>query len=196
LSDITLSVPDDNQYLGKKYQVTIWSHTVGLAGRTTSLGLGLKSRIIFTTDTSRTASDKIVKSSDASVELTLIPEKMFFDDVEPGAINDPEAQSGSALTISNHSEHEQLLRLRALTVSGSAATLTEGYEDGPDASYLKFSETEFALAPYETKKVQVYLDFSGRTEYRGRRFMFVIHAYVVGEKISAGVYSRVYASIK
>jgi len=196
LSDITLSIPDENQYLGKKYQVTIWSHTVGLPGRAMSLGLGLKSRIIFTTDTARAPANKIVKSSDASVELVLKPENMFLDDVEPGKMYDPEAQKGSVLTVSNHSGHEQLLRLRSLTVGNSVTALTEGYEDAPDASYLKFSENEFVLPPFGTKEVRVYLDFSRRTEYCDRRFMFVIHAYVVGEKVSAGVYSRVYASVK
>jgi hypothetical protein len=196
LSDITLSIPDENRYLGKKYQVTIWSHTVALAGRALSLGLGLKSRIIFTTDTARAPANEIVKSSDASVELTLNPEKMFLDDVEPGTVYDPEARKGSVLTVSNHSGHGQLLRLRGLTVSNSATTLTKGYEDAPDASFLRFSEDEFVLPPFGTKEVQVFLDFPQRTEYCGKRFMFVIHAFVVGEKVSAGVYSRVYASIK
>ncbi len=196
LSDITLSIPDENRYLGKKYQVAIWSHTVALAGRALSLGLGLKSRIIFTTDTARAPANKIVKSSDASVELVLNPANLFLDDVEPGTAYDPEARKGSVLTVSNHSGHEQLLRLRSLTVGNSVATLTSGYEDAPDASFLRFSENEFVLPAYGTKEVKVYLDFSRRTEYLGKRFMFIIHASVVGEKVSAGVYSRVYASIK
>jgi hypothetical protein len=196
LSDITLSIPDENRYLGKKYQVAIWSHTVGLAGRAISLGLGLKSRIIFTIAPARAPVNQIVRSSDASVELVLNPERMFLDDVEPATIYDLETRKGSVLTVSNHSEHKQLLRLRSLTVSNSETTLTEGYEDTPDASCLRFSEDEFVLPPYGTKEVRVYLDLSQRTEYCGKRFMFIIHAYVVGEKVSAGVYSRVYASIK
>jgi len=196
LSDITLSIPDENRYLGKKYQVAIWSHTVALAGSAMSLGLGLKSRIIFTTDTARVPANKIVKSSDASVELVLKPANLFLDDVELGTVYDPEARKGTVLTVSNQSGHEQLLRLRSLTVGNSVATLTKGYEDAPDASYLRFSEDEFVIPPFGTKEVRVYLDFSRRTEYCDRQFMFVIHAYVVGERVSAGVYSRVYASIK
>lgn len=196
LSDITLSIPDENRYLGKKYQVTIWSHTVALAGRAMSLGLGLESRIIFTTDTVRAPANEIVKSSDASVELALKPANLFLDDVELETVYDPEARRGSVLTVSNQSGQEQRLRLRSLTVGNSVATLTKGYEDAPDASYLRFSEDEFVIPPFGTKEVRVYLDFSRRTEYCDRRFMFVIHAYVVGKTISAGVYSRVYASVK
>lgn len=42
-TDVIISIPDDKKYLGKKYQVFIWSHTVGRA-----IGVGLKSRLLFT----------------------------------------------------------------------------------------------------------------------------------------------------
>jgi hypothetical protein len=195
-SDIILSIPDDDQFLGQKYQVAVWSHTVGLAGHAMPLGLGLESRVIFTTDTVRAAKGEIVKSSDASVDLALMPEAIFLDDVQLGATYDLELGKGLALSITNRSDKAQTFRLRSLKVSNSATTLTEGYEDAPDASYLRFSENEFALPPYGTKQVKVFVDFPQRTEYCGKRFMFVVHAYSAGEKVSAGVYSRVYASIK
>lgn len=42
-TDVIISIPDDQQYRGKKYQVFIWSHTTGRA-----LGVGLKSKLLFT----------------------------------------------------------------------------------------------------------------------------------------------------
>lgn len=42
-TDVVISVPDDKEYLGKKYQVFIWSHTVGR-----TIGVGLKSKLLFT----------------------------------------------------------------------------------------------------------------------------------------------------
>ncbi|OGW82845.1 MAG: hypothetical protein A2987_02030 [Omnitrophica bacterium RIFCSPLOWO2_01_FULL_45_10] len=42
-SDVIISIPPDPRYQGKKYQVFIWSHTVG--GR---IGVGLKSKLLFT----------------------------------------------------------------------------------------------------------------------------------------------------
>lgn len=42
-TDVIIRIPDDKKYLGKRYQVYIWSHTVGR-----SLGVGLKSRLLFT----------------------------------------------------------------------------------------------------------------------------------------------------
>ena len=41
-TDVIITIPDDKQYLGKKYQVFIWSHTVGR-----NIGVGLKSKLLF-----------------------------------------------------------------------------------------------------------------------------------------------------
>ena len=50
VSDIMISIPDEEQYLGKRYQFMIWSHTVPSTEGGMFLATGLKSRIIFTTD--------------------------------------------------------------------------------------------------------------------------------------------------
>lgn len=42
-TDVIISIPDDKKYQGKKYQVFIWSHTVGRM-----IGVGLKSKLLFT----------------------------------------------------------------------------------------------------------------------------------------------------
>lgn len=42
-TDVFINIPNEQQYLGKKYQVFIWSHTVGKA-----IGVGLKSKLLFT----------------------------------------------------------------------------------------------------------------------------------------------------
>lgn len=43
VTDVIISIPNDKKYLGKKYQVFIWSHTVG-----GSIGIGLKSKLLLT----------------------------------------------------------------------------------------------------------------------------------------------------
>jgi hypothetical protein len=195
-SDIIVSIPDDDQYRGKKYQVTIWSHTLGGSGSGMFLAYGLKTRIIFTTDTVRATQNEVVTSSDASVNFTLKPEEIFLDNVKLGKIYDVEKNRGLVLTITNPSEHEQTFNLQSLTVGNSVATLTKEYEDAPDASYLKFSENTFVLPPKGTKTIKMYLKFPPQKEYSGKKYMFVIHAFTLDEKVTTGVYSRLYASIR
>jgi hypothetical protein len=195
-SDIVLSIPDDDKYCGKKYEVTIWSHTLGSSGSGMFLAYGLKTRIIFTTDTVRATKSQVVTSSDASVNFTLKPEEIFLDNIELGKIYDVEKNTGIVLKVTNPSEREQVFKLQSLKVKNSMATLVQEYQDAPDSSYLKFSENRFVLPPKSTKTVKIYLDFPGKKEYSGKKYMFIIHALAEGEKVTTGVYSRLYASIK
>jgi hypothetical protein len=196
VSDIILSIPDAELYLGKKYQVTIWSHTLGGEGSGMFLAYGLKTRLIFTTDTVRATQEEVITASDASVNFTLKPEEVFVDNVEPGKIYDVDKNTGLVLKITNPGDREQTFELQSLTVGNSEATLTQEYEDAPDASYLKFSENRFVIPPKGTKTVKVYLEFPPEKEYSGKKYMFVIHALSVDQKVTTGVYSRLYASIK
>ena len=188
-SDIIISIPDDDRYLGKKYQVMIWSHTVG--GKAMFLAYGLKSRIILTTDTVKADDGEAITSSDATVNFRLSPQEMFLDDVELGKVYDVEERAGLILKIANPGDREQVFKLQSRTVANSVATLTKEYNDAPDATYLSFSESEFVLPPNGNK-----LNFPPKREYSGNRYMFIIHAYSAGEKITTGVYSRLYASIR
>jgi len=76
------------------------------------------------------------------------------------------------------------------------AILTKEYQDAPDASYLKFSESRFILSPAGTKTIMMYLRFPPGKEHSGKKYMFVINAFTVDEKVTTGVYSRLSASIK
>jgi len=195
-SDIIVSIPEYDQYLGKKYQFTIWSHTLGGSGGGMFLAYGLKTRIIFTTDTVKADKSEAITSSDASVSFTLKPEEIFLDKVEIGKIYDVEKKKGLVLKITNPGERERAFKLQSLTVGNSAATLTKDYEDAPDASYLKFSDSTIVIPPNGTETIKMYVNFPPNKEYRGKKYMFVIHAVAVGEKVTTGVYSRLYASIK
>jgi hypothetical protein len=105
-------------------------------------------------------------------------------------------KTGLVLKVTNPSDRQQAFELHSLTVSNSVATLTQEYEDAPDASYLKFSESNFVVPPQSTKTIKMYLEFPKDEDYKGKRYMFVIHALTVDEKVTTGVYSRLYASIK
>lgn len=193
-ADIIISIPDDIQYLGKKYQVMIWSHTVGVGSM--FMEVGLKSRIIFTTDTVRASREQMVTSSNASVDFELKPEEIYIDGVSLGQTYNVAENTGRVLTIINHGKRSQTFRLQSRTIKNSLATLTKNYEDAPEASYLQFSDDEFVLSPGETKTVTMFLEFPNKPEYAGKKYVFVIHAYAEGEKVSAGVYSRLYTSVE
>lgn len=194
ISDIILSIPDEDQYLGKKYQVMIWSHTLAGSESGMFLAYGLKSRIIFTTENERASDSNSVATSGASADFVLTPDKIFLNTVVLGRVCDVQKETGSVLTITNLGNEERVFRLRSQTISESSASLTEGYEDAPDMSYLSFSESEFLVPAHGTKSVRMLVKFPQKPEYSGKQFMFIIHALSGNEIVTTGTYSRLYVS--
>lgn len=194
ISDIILSIPDEDQYLGKKYQVMIWSHTLGGSEGGMFLAYGLKSRIIFTTENERPSDSNSVATSGASADFVLTPHEIFLNTVVLGRVCDVQEETGSVLTITNLGNKERVFRLRSQTISESSASLTEGYEDAPDRSYLSFSKSEFLVPAHGTKSVRMLVKFPQKPEYSGKQFMFIIHALSGNESVTTGTYSRLYVS--
>jgi len=194
ISDITISIPNDEEYFGKKYQAMIWSHTVG--GKGFVLAYGLKTGVIFTIDTTREAEEDTTTFTKANLSFNLSPEEIYLENIKTGKLYDVWKMNSLTLKIINSSDQKATYKLKSLNAKNSCATLTKGYEDAPDASFLKFSEEEFTVSPYGTKEIKMYLDFPRKKEYRGRKYMFVIYASIPDQKVVAGVYSRLYASVK
>jgi len=194
-AEIRLAIPYDPAYLGRTFQFTIWSHTIPRGGGM-SLAYGLKTRIIFTIDSALPEDDRAPTTAPASVDFALLPEEIHLDGVTPGALFDVATVGGRVLTITNRGDEAQKLRLKSRKVHGSLASLTPGYEDAPDASYLRFSQDELTFGPGETKTVKLFLEFPAGRKYAGHRYMFVIHGTTVGGRVTTGVYSRVYAALE
>lgn len=194
VSDIIIYIPDNEEYFGKKYQAMIWSHTVGEKGLV--LAYGLKSRVIFTVDKSREVNENKTGSLKANLNFSLKPEEIHLENIEVGKAYDVEKITGRILRITNSSDQKATYQLKSLAVKNSSTTLTEDYEDTPDPSFLKFSQEEFTVPPHKTKEVKMYLNFPEGEEYRGKKYMFVIYASVPDQNVVAGVYSRLYASVR
>ena len=194
-AEIRLAIPDDPSYLGRSFQFTIWSQTIPRGGGM-FLAYGLKTRILFTIDPTPPTGDHVVATGPASVEFALQPEEIHLDKITPGAVFDVAADGGHVLKVTNHGEEPQTLKLKSRRVYGSLTSLTPGYEDTPDASFLQFSEDEITVDPGETKTVKLYLEFPPSRKYSGHRYMFVIHGTTVGGRITTGVYSRLYAALE
>lgn len=195
-SDITITIPDNKELLGKKYQFNLWSHTVPRDGAGMALASGLRTRIIFTIDTVVADKQETVTASKASTEFSLLPAEIFVEDVALGGAFAVDKESGIVLTLTNSSDHEQEVHLESRSIKESVASLTRGYRDAPDASILSFDQSTISMPPNTTRTIRMYLNFPDGEEYKDEKYMFIIHAYSEGDGIKTGVYSRLYASTK
>jgi len=193
-TDVFISIPDDERYLGGKYHVWIWSHTVG-----GMIGLGLKSRLLFTIARARHAlplqGEPIGKEDNSEIRGNLNfqvgPKEIYLHNMEIGKIYNVEKETGTTLDVTNPNDREYTYKAKSIRVSDSLLELKEGYEDCPEPSFLGLSEAEFAVPARSSEKVRMFVCFPNDDTYAGRKYVFVIHITQGG----VGSYSRVYASL-
>lgn len=195
-SDIVITIPDEDRYLGKSFQFMVWSHTVPGSEGGMFLATGLKSRVIFTTDTIRAdlSSDDATPSGNAG--FTVLPSEIHLNAVPLGVRYDVAQTEGTALVIKNPTAQELTLKLYSKTVRGSMASLEPSWEDTPDPDYLTFEKDEIQVPPQSERPVNLYLHVPDREELRGKRLMFLVHVCEERERVTSGVYVRVFAALK
>ncbi len=182
-TDVFITIPEDEKYLEKKYQVFIWSRTVGK-----SIGLGLKSCLLFTIAPEKggdESSDKARGDFDYSVD----PHKIVLENVKPGQVFDLERDAGIVLKITNNGKTTKKFGVESVSVSGSSAELPEGYRECPFPSFLTLETApEFELAPGVSSNIRMYLNLPDRDEYSGQKYMFLVKISQEGVAILTHVY--------
>lgn len=193
-SEIMLAIPNSRGHLGKKYQVMIWSHTIPGADGGTFLAYGLKSRIIFTIAAEQDTTARPSNVGSAAGRVALKPEEIYLTDVAVGEVFDVQGRAGQLLSLSNLSQEACEFTLKSMSVHSAASELTAGYEDTPDASFLIFSNEKVSVPAGGTSTVELYVNFPPNDDYRGKSYMFIIHASAGNDLVRSGVYSRLYVT--
>ena len=192
-TDVLITIPDDKRYLGKKFQVYLWSHTVGGKG---IIALGLKSKLLFS------ISPKLEKISEKKpkekpirkLSFSVLPENIYVDGVEVGKKCSIKRLTGLTLKIINPNNKKYMYQLKSMATEDTLLKLKRGYEDIPDPSFLRFSKTKFKVSANGVKDIKMYLEFPDKGEYKGKRYMFVILAEVLGQEVGMKVFARLYVS--
>ncbi len=196
VSDIMISIPDDEQYLGKRFQFMIWSHTVPSSEGGMFLATGLKSRIVFTTDTVRADLPLDSAKPSGNAAFSVSPSEIHLNAVPLGSRYDVRKANGTALVVKNPTAEELTLRLYSKTVSSTLASVEPGWEDTPDAGYLTFEADEIRIPPQSERTVNLYLHIPSEAGLDEKQLMFLIHVCDETRQVTTGVYVRVFASLK
>jgi hypothetical protein len=184
VTDVIISIPDDERYVGGSYQVWIWSHTIGPG----MIGVGLKSRILF--------SIAGAKSDSAKKELSILPTEVYITDVEVGKVYDVKKEGGGVvLKVFNLSKEERRIEVEPIKVENSPFDIKEGYVDCPNPSFLIPSNRVFTLPKAGEEEVGLYIAFPKKEEYRGKGYMFVIRTTMLDQP-TIQAYSKVYVLVK
>lgn len=185
--ELMLSIPDDPALFGKKFEVIYWSHTLAQAGNL--LAYGLKSRVIFTIDVAR---DTSTTSPTGDLAITLHPAEIALHDAAAGHEYALESADRHPITVKNGSDHRVNLELQVLGPKDAGIDAAKGFDDLLAAAHVRLMADTLSLAPGEEKAVTGSVSFPKGTSIKGRKFLCVLSAAVVGQPVRTQIESRIY----
>jgi len=189
ITDVIISIPDDEKYLGKAYQTYIFSHTVGRPG----VALGLQSRLLFTIAPTREGKvGKPVKPL-ATLNFEIVPHEIVLQNVPIGKKQSVKELSGKTLRILNPNDEAYMFKLESISLKDSLWKPKEKFEE-VDPSFLTFSKLKFKVKGKSIKEIKLYLNFPRDELYAGKTYIFIIRAEVLEQEIPVSMYSKLYVT--
>lgn len=189
MTNVIVTIPRNKKYLGKKYQVYIWSHTVG-KGKL-PIALGLKSRLLLEiSEKERDLSQEFA----GKLDFAVFPDEMVLENVKIGEVCDIKKVIGKVLEVKNLSRYLHIYEIRSISAKRAGIEVEDGYEDCPDPDFLTFDKSGFGLKKKKKSKVKMYLNFSEREEYAGKKYIFVIRIRLLEEEFLLNRYLKLYVS--
>lgn len=195
VADVLVTIPDDDKYLGKRYQVNIWSRTIGK--RFANVGVMSNLRITIAkrrmTEEEKLAEahrEEIIKN----IDFQLLPHTIFIDGVELGKKIDIEKKYKNTLKVVNPNNEKFSYRIKTVTAWEAEMGVIPGYEETPALSFLTFSEKEFSVSPISIRQIKMFLQIPDEEKYRGKKYQFVISVQVLNQPIIYEIYSRLFIS--
>lgn len=195
IADVFITIPDDDKYLGKRYQVNIWSRTTGKR----FLNVGVMSRLRITIAKRRMTEEEKIAEADReeiikNIDFQLLPHTIFIDGVELGKKIDIEKKYKQSLKIVNPNSEEFSYKLRIVSAWEAGIGVISGYEETPDRNFLSFSEKEFSVPAISIKEIKMFLQIPDEEKHKGKRYQFVICVEVLNQPIIYEIYSRLFVS--
>ncbi len=187
-ADMSLAIPNDPALLGKRFQVTFWTHTMPREGEL--LAFGLKSRIIFSISPTADAAD-VQPTGDLS--LSLQPAEFKVKALSSGKTYRLEKASSEPLKVRNTSNHKVSVELRAMSFESAGATLRPDDAELLKAAQVRFEPDSLTLEPGEERTITGAVTMGPGKALRGKNLVCVISAAISGQAVQTQIYSRLRA---
>ena len=182
-----LAIPDDRALLGRRFQVTFWTHTLPHDGEL--LAYGLKSRIIFSIAPTADSADT---PQTGDLSLALQPADVRLDGVAAGKTLRLE-NLPRPLTVRNTSNHRMAVELRAVSCRDAGATMRPDESELLSVSQVRIEPDSLILGPGEMRTITGTMTMGSKKLTRGSNLVCIISAAVTGEPVRTQIYSRLYA---
>ena len=192
---IVLSIPDDEQYLGKRYDVRL---SVTARARVPQGKVGLNpavaTRIVFGIFKERgtvVEQKRFEEVLQMSRNISFTPTELYLDDVPVGKEVDVKKEFKKSMKLSNLNESAISLIMKCWTPKELGLDMP-GYESIDDKSVVKISKNKIKVKPDKIEEVKLCLKFPDKKEYRGRKFLVICEASIDTDVLATQYRTRIF----
>jgi hypothetical protein len=198
-TDILITIPDDERYLGKKLYVKINPQTSAPAessmpGLAVSIGLvcGLRLEIAGRPPTSEEI--RLIKRqfSQNTLQVNVTPERIFLPEVPCGTSVDVFKMYGNSIKISNSSDFTVKAVLSIVSPGAAGIQAPDGYEVPADNSWFSLARKKISIKKNAVGDIHFSLDLPADTALRGKKLFFIAAVDVTSRIHNVRYLTKVY----
>ncbi|MEK7389483.1 MAG: hypothetical protein AAB036_07280 [Elusimicrobiota bacterium] len=192
-TDLTISIPNDPELLGRRFQADIWARTQSPRGM---FAVGLRSRLLIHVDSTPPTEEemkrKFVKKNLSNLDFTLLPTFGNADDVALGRTVDMRKEHKVSIKVINPNEAALNFRIRSIPNWESLLKAPEGYEDAYNPQWLRPAKDIVKVEGNSILETGLSLNIPDKPEHRGKKFFFSVGIEILEAEIPVRVYYRLF----
>jgi len=195
---IIISIPEDEQYRGRHFQVMLLTTVKpDPFAKGVSLVSQVEYRLRFSVgiEAPRTIEERRKKEKFLSLNYRFEPESLYIRDVEAGREIKLGEEGIPALKLVNLGPEKVILRIKSVPCEKRFGIVTD-YERTPNPDFLKCSKGTIKVKSNRIVNAPLVLNIPDESEYRGKRYAFIVVAELRDTEVPLEIYSRVYVQIK
>ncbi len=188
-TDILVTIPNNEKYFGKKYQVDLITRSL----TTKFMSVALRSNLRITISPRRLTSEEIEQRKKVKqfekIDFDLVPNKALVENIPLGREVDIEKEFKTALKISNPNDTDFLYYLDVVNFGEVEMGLPPEYEPLP-LGMVSIKEKDVRVPENSIKKVKLTVNIPNEEKHKGKKYAFAIRGKVAGTPVELYQVSR------
>lgn len=181
-TDIFITIPDDEKYLGKKYMVNIYPQTSAPKGISSGFAFaaallcGLKLDIAPKPPTPEEIRQLKKQALSGELGVFITPERIFLVEIPVGRKIDIKREYKESIKIINSTNEKVSVEVCSLPISKSGLFPPHGYEETENPEWLILKKNKFTIKPNAIEEINLFLNIpEGK---KNKHYLFVISCLV------------------
>lgn len=195
VTDVILSIPNDEKLLGRRFIAYLWTESQNKG----FLGVGLKSRLLISISSRKPTEEelkkKFVEKRVANLNFSFAPMDVLATNVPLGKkikLKNYHAE----IKLSNPNDATYHFGIKPVGLWETSITPPDGFKGAPDPKWLIVPKPTFKADGYTFTPLNLELKIPDKSEYHGKNFLFVLRAEILEQEIPAYAYAKILIKTK